>query len=90
MTDTGRMVPAIESDRAGGPWVKFWADWLYCIDVPERAFALLLGDMSNVYHVHRFDLGRGEFLLSPCVRWTRLLVIVATPSYSRYLTYRLV
>ena len=51
------MVPAIESDRAGRPWVEFWGDWLYRIDVLERALTLPLGDMSNVYHVHRFDLG---------------------------------
>ena len=69
------MVPTIESDWEGRPWVEFWGDWPNRVDVPERAFALPLGDMSNVYHVHRFDLGR-KFLLSPCVRWTGLLVIV--------------
>ena len=31
--------------------------------------------MSNVYHIHRFDLG-GKFLLSPCVRWARLFIVV--------------
>ena len=75
MTDTGRMVPAIEGDRKGGPWVELWGDWLYRIDVPERAIALPLGDMGSIYHVHYFDL-RGELLLSPCVRWTGLLVVV--------------
>ena len=69
------MVPAIESDRVGRPWVEFWGDWLYRIDVPERALALPLGDVGSVYHVHCFDL-RGEFLLSPCVRLLGLFVIV--------------
>ena len=76
MTDTGRMVPAIEGDRAGRPWVEFWGDWLYRIDVPERAFALPLGDMGNVYHLT--VLTWGGLLLSPCVRRTGLLVIVLT------------
>ena len=75
MTDTGRMVPAIESDRAGRPWVKFWGDWLHHVDVPERTLPLPLGDMGSVYHVHRFDL-RGKLLLSPCVRWPGLLVFI--------------
>ena len=33
MMDTGRMVPAIESDRTRGPWVELWGDWLHRIDV---------------------------------------------------------
>ena len=33
--------------------------------------------MGSIYHVHRFNL-RGELLLSPCVQWTGLLVIVLT------------
>ena len=77
MTDTGQMVPAIKGDRAGRPWVEFWGDWLYRIDVPERVLVLPLGDMGTVYHVHRFDL-RGKLLLSPCVRWTGLLIVVLT------------
>ena len=75
MTDTGRMVPAIKGDRAGRPWVELCGDWLHRIDVPEHALALPLGDMGSVYHVHRFDL-RGNLVMSPCVRWTGLLVIV--------------
>ena len=69
------MVAAIESYWAGRPWVEFCGDWLYRIDVLERALAFPLGDMDNVYHVHRFDL-RGKLLLSPCVRLSGLLVIV--------------
>ena len=69
------MVPAVESDRTGRPWVELWGDWLHRVDVPERAFALPLGDMGSVYHVHYFNLGR-ELLLSSCVRRTGLLVIV--------------
>ena len=75
MTDTGRMVPAVEGDRAGLPRVELWGDWLHRVDVPERAFSLPLGDMGSVYHVHCFNLGR-ELLLSSCVRGTGLLVIV--------------
>ena len=55
------MVPAIESDRAGRPWVELWGDWLHRVDVPERAFALPLGDMGSVYHLHYFNLGRDFF-----------------------------
>ena len=35
-----------------------------------------LGNMGCVYHVYRFHLGR-KFLLSSCVRWLGLLVIIA-------------
>ena len=75
MMDTGQMVPTIESYRAGRPWVELWGDSLHRVDVPERAFAPPLGDMGSVYHVHCFYLG-GGLLLSPCVRWPGLLVIV--------------
>ena len=34
MTDTGRMVPAIKSDRTRRPWVELWGDWLHRIDIP--------------------------------------------------------
>ena len=77
MTDSSGVVPLIKSDRAGGPRVELWGDWLHRIDVPERAFALPLGDMGSVYHLHHFDL-RGKLLLSPCVRWTGLLVVILT------------
>ena len=83
------MVPTIESDRVGRPWVEFWGDGLYRIDVPERAFALPLGDMSNVYHVHRFDLvGISSVPLCSVDGAPRHRPHLATPSpYSRYLTY---
>ena len=77
MTDTSRMVPAIEGDWTGRPWVKLWGDWLHRVDVPERALVLPLGDMGSVYHVHHFNLG-GGLLLSPCVRWPGPLVIILT------------
>ena len=75
MTDTGRMISAIKSDRTGRPWIEFWGDWLHCIDVHECALAFPLGDVGSVYHIHRFDL-RGKLLLSPCDRWTGLLVVI--------------
>ena len=75
MKDTGRMVPEIEGDQTGRPWVELWGDWLHRVDVPERMLVLPLGDMGSVYHVHHFNLG-GKLLLSPCVRWPGLLVIV--------------
>ena len=43
MTDTSGMVPAIESDRIGGPWVELRGDWLQRIYVPERTLPLPLG-----------------------------------------------
>ena len=67
------MVPAIEGDRAGRTWVKLWGDWLYRVNF--GAIALPLRDMGSVYHVHRLTWG-GGLLLSPCVRWPGLLVIV--------------
>ena len=75
MTDTGRMVLAIEGDRTGRPWVVLWGDWLHRVDVPECALALPLGDVGGVYHVHCFD-PRGKLLLSLCVWRPGLLVIV--------------
>ena len=71
MPDTGRMIPTIKSDRAR-PWIEFWGDWLYRIDVPERVLALPLGDVCSIYHVHHFDLG--GLLLSPYVRLPGFLV----------------
>ena len=34
MTDASGMVPLIKGDRAGGPWVELWGDWLYRVYVP--------------------------------------------------------
>ena len=34
MTDTSGVVPTIEGDRTGGPWVELWGDWLYRVYVP--------------------------------------------------------
>ena len=65
MTNTGRMVPAIESDRTRRPWVEFWGDWLYRVDIPERTLALPLGDVGSVYHVYCFNLGGGDFFCPP-------------------------
>ena len=81
MSGTSRMIPAIESDRAGRPWVEFGGDGLYGVYVSECAFALPLWDMSDVNHVHCFDF-RWEFFsvhlcsaggIRPCLH-------LATPS----------
>ena len=74
------MIPAIESDRAGRPWVEFGGDGLYSIYVLECAFALPLWDMSDINHVHYFDL-RWKFLLPPPhIRLARFVLIVALRS----------
>ena len=66
MMDTSRMIPAIKGDRAGRPWVEFGGDELEGIDISECMFALPLWDMSDIDHVHCFDLW-WKFLLSPRV-----------------------
>ena len=76
MTDAGRMVPVIESDRTRIPWVELWGDWLHRIDVPQCTLLFPLGNIGCVYHVYRFHLGR-KFLLSSCVRQPGLLLVVA-------------
>ena len=40
MTDASGMVPSIEGDRAGGPWVELWGDWFQRIDVLESTLPL--------------------------------------------------
>ena len=42
MTDTSGVVPAIEGDRTGGPWVELWGDWLQCVYVLSARFRSLL------------------------------------------------
>ena len=76
MTDTSRMIPVIKGERAGRPWVEFGSDGLNGIDISECAFALPLWDMSDINHIHRFDL-RGKFLLFPCVRLARFILVFA-------------
>ena len=76
MTDTSGVVPAIEGDRIGGPWVELWGDWLQCIYVPERMLPLPLGDVGRVYHVHRPHL-RGKPLLPSGVWLSGLLLVIA-------------
>ena len=79
MTDTSGVVPAIEGDRTGGPWVELWGDWLQHTYVPERTLPFPLGDVGCVYNVHRPHLW-GEPLLSSGVRLPGLfLVIVMWP-----------
>ena len=68
--------PSIKSDRAGGPWVELWGDWLQRIDVLESMLPLPFGDMGCAYHVHRPHL-RGEALLSSVVRRPGPLLVIA-------------
>ena len=70
------MVPAIEGDRAGRPWVEFWGDWLYRVDVLSARLRSLLGIW--VTYIMFIVLTWGGLLLSPCVQWTGLLVVVLT------------
>ena len=79
MTDTSRMIPAIEGDRTGRPWVEFGGDRLYSIHVSECVFALSLWDVSDINHVHCFDL-RWKFLLSPRIRLARFVLVFALRS----------
>ena len=81
MMNTSRMIPAIESDRTGRPWVEFGGDKLNGIDISECALALPLWDMSGIYHVHYFDL-RWKFLLSPCVRLAKFILVFSLRSLS--------
>ena len=76
MPDTSRMIPAIESDRAGRPWVEFGGDVLYRIYVSECAFALPLWYVGGVNHVHCFDL-RWKFFLSSCVQLAGFVIVFA-------------
>ena len=76
MTDAGGMVPSIEGDRAGGPWVELWGDWLQRVDVLESTLPLPFGDMCCLYHIHHLHL-QGEALLSSVVRRPGLLLIIA-------------
>ena len=79
MMNASGVVPSIKSDRAGGPWVELWGDWLQRIDVLESTLPLPFGDMGCVYHVHHAHL-RGEALLSSVVRRSGLLLVIATQS----------
>ena len=76
MTDASGMVPSIKSDRAGGPWVELWGDWLQRVYVPECTLPLPFGDVGCVYHVNRPHL-RGESLLSSVVRRPGLFLVIA-------------
>ena len=73
------MIPAIKGDRTGRPWVEFRGNRLNGIDIAECVFALPLRDMSDIDHVHCFDL-RWKFLLSPRVRLARFVLVFALRS----------
>ena len=70
------MVPSVESDRAGGPWIELRGDWLHRVYIPECTLPLPFGYVGCVYHVRRPHLC-GETLLSSIVRWPGLFLIIA-------------
>ena len=74
MPDTSRMIPAIESDWAGRPWVEFGGDGFNNVYVSECAFAPPLRYVSCVNHVDCFDLW-WKFFLYPSVRLARLILV---------------
>ena len=41
--DTGWVVPAIKGDRTTRPWVEFWGDMLYGVDILNARLRSLLG-----------------------------------------------
>ena len=73
------MIPAIKGDRTGRPRVELGGDGLGSIDVLECAFALPLWDMSDLDHVHYFDLW-WKFLLSPRVWLAKFVLVFALRS----------
>ena len=73
------MIPAIKDDRTGRPWVEFGGNGLNGTDISECAFALPLWDMSDIDHVHCFDL-RWKFLLSPRVWLARFVLVLSLRS----------
>ena len=90
--DTGRMLPAIESDRAGRPWVELWSDWLHRVDVPERVRLRSLFGIWVVYIMFTIlTWGRGDFFCPLCLVAgdPRRRSCFATPSLClRHLTCR--
>ena len=74
MTNAGRMIPVVESDRASRPWVVFGFYGLYGVYLPQCLFHLLLGYMGDIDHVHSLDLGK-ELLLASIIWATGLLVV---------------
>lgn len=76
MTDTGRVVPSIESDRTRPPWIVFWRHRFYGVDVPECTLPFFLWYLLDIDHVHGFYLGR-ELILASTVRRARFVILVA-------------
>ena len=79
MTDASGVVPSIKSDRAGGPRVEIWGDWLQRIYVPECTLPLSFGDVGCVYHLHRPHLWGKAFLSSIVQRPGLFLIISMQP-----------
>ena len=76
MMDTSRVITAIKGDREGRLWVEFGGDGLNDTDISECAFALPRWDVSDIDHVHYFNL-RWKFLMSPRVRLVRSILAFA-------------
>src|SRR6266566_6607412 len=81
MTDTGRVVASIKSDRVCRPWVILRGYRLYGVDISEGALPLLFGYMSGVDHVYCFHLWR-EFLLTATDRTTGFILVLAARALS--------
>lgn len=77
MADTGRMVTSVKDDRNFRPWVVLRLSRFYNINLAERAFPLLLGDVCDIDHIHIFYLGR-ELLLASTARPGLVSIIIIT------------
>ena len=59
---------------------EFAGNRLNGINISECTLGLPLWDMSDINHVHRFDL-RWKFLLSPRVWLARFILVIALRSF---------
>ena len=73
MPDACRVVPAIESDRAGQPGGELEGDGLYGTYVPECMFA---SPLRHVDHVYCYNLW-WEFFLSSSALLARFVLVFA-------------
>jgi hypothetical protein len=72
MTDTGQVVSSVEDDQNFRPWIILWLNGLFGMNIMERMFPLLPGDVSDIYHIHILDLERELFLAIIDLAWAGL------------------